>query len=264
MKNLKLERPLVFIDIESTGNKKYQDRIVELTILTVNPDGTESCWTQRINPEIPIPPAATKIHGITDDDVKDKPKFRECMHIISELLVHGSIAGFNIKNFDLPLLEAEFRRNGVEFSCRNYRILDSMTIYHQKEPRDLAAAYLKYCSKELVNSHNSEADARASREVLDCQLGEYSDLPTDINGLHDFCNQLEEKQIENWIDRDGKFVWKDGEAILGFGKHEGRKLKEMATAEPGYLKWIINSDFSIEVKDIATKALRGDFPVFPA
>lgn len=259
MKNIKLERPLVFIDIESTGKKKYQDRIVELTILTINPDGNESCWTERINPEVPIPAAATKIHGITDDDVKDKPKFRDCVDAIKELLTHCDIAGFGVKNFDLPLLEAEFHRAGAEFSRRSYRILDPMVIYHQKEPRDLTAAYLKYCGKELINSHSSEADARASREVLDCQLDEYTDLPADINGLHGFCCQQE----ENLVDIDGKFIWLEGEVVCGFGKHEGRLLKEMATAELSYLKWMIKNDFSFEVKEMLIKALKGEFPISP-
>jgi len=259
VKNIKLERPLVFIDIESTGKNKYQDRIVELTILTVSPDGTESCWTERINPEVPIPAAATKIHGITDDDVKHKPKFRDSMGAIRELLAYGDIAGFGIKNFDMPLLEAEFHRAGAEFSCRNYRILDPMVIYHQKEPRDLAAAYRKYCGKELINGHSSEADARASREVLDCQLEKYTDLPADINGLHCFCRQRE----ENWVDTNGKFIWEEGDVVLAFGKHAGRKLKEMAACDPGYLQWIIKNDFSAEVKDISAKALKGDFPVSP-
>jgi len=259
VKNIKLERPLVFIDIESTGKNKYQDRIVELTILTVSPDGTESCWTERINPEVPIPAAATKIHGITDDDVKDKPKFRDSMGAIRGLLAHGDIAGFGIKNFDMPLLEAEFHRAGAEFSCKSYRVLDPMVIYHQKEPRDLAAAYRKYCGKELINGHSSEADARASREVLDCQLKEYTDLPADINGLHCFCRQRE----ENWVDTNGKFIWEEGDVVLAFGKHAGRKLKEMAACDPGYLQWIIKNDFSAEVKDISAKALKGDFPVSP-
>jgi DNA polymerase-3 subunit epsilon len=259
VKNIKLERPLVSIDIESTGVNPHQDRIVEFSALTINPDGTESCWSARINPEMPIPTAAYKIHHISDDDVKDKPKFRECAGTIKQLLAHGDIAGYGLSRYDVPLLEAEFKRAGVEFSRRNLRIVDAQLIFFKQEPRDLTAAYKKYCGKALQNAHSSEADARATLEVLECQLAIHPDLPKDIQGLHCYCGQPQ----DNYVDSDGKLVWEGDEAAFNFGKYQGKKLKEVAVDNADYFSWILKKDFSDEVRDIITNALLGKFPTRP-
>lgn len=256
MKNIKLDRPFVFIDLETTGLSVNSDRIIELTVLKIHSDGTEEFKSTRINPEIPIPAAATKIHGITNEDVMDKPKFRQYASSLRDFLEDCDIGGFGVKRFDLPLLEAEFRRAGVEFSRQGRRILDTLVIYHKLEPRDLTAAYRKYCGKDLGNSHTSEVDVRAAAEVLDCQLDMYSDLPRDLDGLHNFCNPEE----VNWIDTDGKFVWSDGEAVLDFGRYKGKSLKEVASIDPDYLQWVATGDFSTQVREIAIRALNGEFP----
>lgn len=256
MKNIKLDRPLVFIDLETTGLSVNSDRIIELTVLKIHSDGTEEFKSTRINPEIPIPAAATKIHGITNKDVMDKPKFRQYASSLQHFLDGCDIGGFSVKRFDLPLLEAEFRRAGVEFSCQGRRILDAQVIYHKLEPRNLAAAYRKYCSKELENGHTSEVDVRAAAEVLECQLDVHPELPRDVAGLHDFCNPEE----LNWIDTDGKFVWSDGEAVLDFGRYKGKSLKDVASIDPDYLHWVATGDFSTQVREIAIRALDGEFP----
>lgn len=259
MKNIKLERPLVAIDIESTGVNPYQDRIVEFTAITVNPDGSESCWTERINPGVPIPAAAYRVHHISDDDVKDKPKFSEFAPRIRQLLEHGDIAGYNLTKYDMPLLESEFKRAGVEFSRRNCRVIDAQVIFFKQEPRDLAAAYKKYCDKQLENAHSSEADARAALEVLECQLEAYPDLPRDVVGLHGYCRQ----SPENPVDSEGKLVWEGDEAVFSFGKHQGKRLKEVAADNPDYLAWILKSDFSVELQELVSCALQGKFPCRP-
>ena len=256
MKNLQFDRPIAFIDLETTGLSLSSDRIVELTILKIHPDGTEDFRSVRINPEMPIPEAATVIHGITDGDVADRPRFRQYASSLRDFLDGCDIGGFSVKRFDLPLLEAEFRRAGVEFSRQGRRIVDAQIIYHKLEPRDLPAAYRKYCGKELENSHASDVDARAVVEILECQLSVHPELPRDVTGLHAFCNPEE----ANWIDPEGKFVWSSGEAVLGFGRYKGKLLKEVATIDTEYLNWIASGDFSRETKEIAIKALNGAFP----
>jgi len=242
--------------LETTGLSVSSDRIVELAILKIHPDGTEDFRSVRINPEIPIPTAATNIHGITNEDVADKPNFLQYASSLRHFLNGCDIGGFNVQKFDLPLLEAEFRRAGVEFSRQGCCILDAQVIYHKLEPRDLASAYRKYCGKELENSHTSEADVRAAAEVLECQLDMHPELPRDVARLHDFCNPEE----TDWIDTEGKIIWSEGEAIVSFGQYKGKSLKEIRSIDSEYLRWMGSADFSAEVKDIAAKALNGEFP----
>lgn len=260
MKNLQLDRPIAFIDLETTGISLSADRIIELTVLKIHTDGTEELKSTRINPEIPIPAEATSIHGITDDDVADKPIFRQYALSLRDFLNGCDIGGFNVKRFDLPILEAEFRRAEVEFSRRGRRIVDTLVIYHKLDPRDLNAAYRRYCGKQLENGHTSKGDIRATVEILEGQIDMHPELPRDVAGLHDFCGAEE----LNWIDTEGKFVWSEGEAVIGFGRqYKGKSLKEVASIDPGYLQWIIGKNFSAEVKEIAAKALAGEFPEPP-
>ena len=257
MKNLQLDRPIAFIDVETTGLSPYSDRIVELSILKIHPDGTEKYQSHRINPEIPIPAEVTAIHGITDADVAGEPVFRQYARSIRDFLDDCDIAGFNVIRFDLPLLEAEFRRAGVEFSRQGRHLIDSQVIYHQRDPRDLRTAYLKYCGKEMETAHSAEEDAKATAEILDGQLEMHQDLPRDVPELSALCYEVD----ENSIDAEGKFIWSEGEAVCNFGKkHKGRKLKDISIEDPGYLEWIASADFSPEVKEIASKALNGEFP----
>lgn len=257
MRNLKLDRPLAFIDVETTGLSPYSDRIVELSILKVYPDDTEEYKNHRVNPEIPIPTEATAIHGITNSDVASEPVFRQYAKSIRDFLEDCDIAGFNVIKFDLPFLEAEFARASVEFSRQGRYFVDSQVIYHQREPRDLQAAYQKYCGKEMKNTHNAEEDAKAASEVLAGQLQIYEDLPKDVPSLCALCYQTE----GNYIDAEGKFIWVEDEVVCNFGKkHKGRRLTDIMVEDPSYINWIASADFSIEVKEIAKKALNGEFP----
>lgn len=259
MKNLRLDRPLAFIDVETTGLKPYSDRIVELSILKIHPDGRKDYKSHRINPEMPIPAETTAIHGITDADVANESVFRHYAKSIRDFLENCDIAGFNVIKFDLPCLEAEFVRANVEFTRRNRYLIDSQVIYHMREPRTLEAAYQKYCGKEMVNAHRAEEDAKATAEILDSQLEMYQDLPRDANGLCAVCYQVG----GNAVDSEGKFIWYQGEATFNFGKHKERSLGEIAADYPDYLEWISRGDFSLEVKEIAIKALDGEFPEPP-
>lgn len=256
MKNLQLDRPIAFIDVETTGLSPYSDRVVELSILKVHPDGAEEYKSHRINPGIPIPAEATAVHGITDADVAGELAFQRYARSIRDFLEDCDIAGFNVIRFDLPCLEAEFARANVEFSRQGRYLVDSQVIYHKRDPRDLKAAYRKYCGKEIEGAHSAEEDAKATAQVLDGQLEMYQDLPRDVSGLCALCYQVE----ENCVDAEGKFVWVEGEVVCNFGRHKGRLLKEIAVDNPGYLEWISHGDFSIEVKEIANKALDGEFP----
>ncbi|MFC1980429.1 exonuclease domain-containing protein [Chloroflexota bacterium] len=257
LKNLKLERPMVFIDVETTGVRPHIDRIVELSLLKVNPDGSEEYKSHRVNPGVPIPAETTAIHGITDADVAEEPMFRQYAKSLRDFLDDCDIGGFNVIGFDLPFFEVEFRRAGIEFSSQDSRIVDSMVIFHIKESRDLEAAYLKYCGKDLKNAHCAEEDAKASAEVLDGQMEMYQDLPRDITELSAMCNRIE----GDYIDSDGKFIWVEGFAVCNFGKkHRGQRLEDIASDDPSYLIWIAGSDFSNEVKELVSNALKGEFP----
>lgn len=260
LKNLKLERPIAFMDVETTGTNPNSDRVVELSILRIQPDGTEEYKSHRVNPGVPIPADATAVHSITDADVSGLPMFRQYAKSVRDFLDGCDIAGFNVIKFDLPCLEAEFSRAGVEFSRRGRYLVDSMVIYHQRDPRDLKAAYRKYCGVEMENAHVAEEDAKAAAAVLDGQLEMYGDLPKDTAGLCALCYHVQ----ENYIDVDGKFIWVEGEAVCNFGKkYRGRKLRDIAAADPSYLSWIAGADFSNEVRELAKKALEGDFPKPP-
>lgn len=262
LKNLKLDRPIAFIDVETTGTRPYLDRIVELSILRIQPDGTEKYKSHRVNPEVPIPAGATAVHGITDADVAEEPIFRQYGKSIRDFLEGCDLSGFNIITFDLPFLKAEFERAGFDtLDQEDRQIVDSMIIFHQmvspdQGPRNLKVAYLKYCGKELENAHGAEKDAGASAEVLDGQIEIHPDLPNDVPGLCAFCNEVR----KNYVDLEGKFIWSEGEMVFNFGKHAGRLLKEIAQEYPDYLQWIIRGDFNPDVYDIAREALDNAFP----
>ena len=259
MQNLKLVRPLVCFDLETTGTDTERDHIVQIGLIRVEPDGGRRSYESLVNPGRPIPPAATKVHGITDDDVRDQPSFAALLAEIEPLLTGADLAGFNSIRFDLPLLEAELRRAGSRLDLSQVRNLDAMRIFHFKEPRNLAAAYRFYCAKELTDAHSALADATATLEVLDAQIAHYDDLPADPEALYPICDP----DAGQYVDRTRKFVWNDqGEATFTFGKVKGKTLREV-TAEPasrGYLEWMLKQDFSEDIKAIVRDALDGVFP----
>ena len=255
---LQLNRPIVFIDLETTGTETLSSRIVELSMLKINPDGREEIITTRINPQIPIPPEAIAVHGITDKDVANKPVFKEHAPKLREFLEGCDFGGFNVKKFDLEILEAEFRRAEIEFSKENRYVVDVQTIYHKLEPRDLPAAHKKYCGKEVEKHHSAEDDVRATFNVLKSQLEMHSELPRKINELHDYCN---ERRSPNWIDGKGRFIWIDNDVVINFSRHKGKSLSYMIKNELGFLNWMMmTKDFMPDAKKIVSDALNGQFP----
>lgn len=256
MARLTLERPLVIFDLETTGTDVARDRIVEIAARRVDPDGEHETRTRRINPECPIPPGATRVHGIRDEDVADAPTFRQIARGLHEFFADADLAGFNIVRFDVPILEREFRECGLDLGVSGRRLIDAMRIFHRKEPRDLTAAVRFYLDDDHAEAHAAEADIAATHRVLEAQLERYDDLPRDVDSLDAWLRGAR----ADAVDRDGKFVWRDGEAVFGFGKHNGEPLKQVVRSAPGYLDWILQSDFPSEAKEIVRAAREGRFP----
>lgn len=246
---LNLKNPIVFFDLETTGIDIVKDRIVEISLLKVHPNGKEEIKSRRINPEQPIPAEATAIHGITDDDVKDCPTFKQIAKSLADLLEGCDLAGFNSSRFDVPLLAEEFLRAGIDFDMRKRKFVDVQIIFHKKEQRTLEAAYKFYCDKELENAHSAEADTKATYEVLKAQLDRYPDLANDISVL-----SQEYSSFNNNVDLAGRMVYNDkGVEVFNFGKHKGKPVVEVLRNEPSYYSWIMEGDFPLNTKQILTK-----------
>lgn len=256
MEHLQLERPLVVFDLETTGTHVETDRIVEIAVLRIDAAGNRESKRRLINPERPIPRQATAVHGIRDEDVRDAPTFRQIARGLLEFLGDADLAGFNVSRFDVPLLERELRSCGLDLRVAGRRVVDAMTIYHKKERRDLSAAVRFFLHRDHPEAHSAEADVAATAEVLEAQLAHYSDLPRTVDELDAWIRGVP----RDAVDRDGKFVWQDGEAVFSFGKHQGRTLREIAAEKPDYLEWITGSDFPPEAKELVRRALSGDFP----
>ena len=254
---LELTRPLAIFDIESTGVLPQRDRIVEISVLKLYPDGRSQTTTRRLNPGMPIPASATAVHHITDADVADCPVFADIAEKLYNYLDGCDLAGYNITGFDVPLLECEFKRSGYEFSVRDRKIVDVYNIFCKLYPRTLSAAYEFFCGKTLENAHGAAADTQATFEVLLGQLAKHTELGNSVDALAQFGEMVD----PDAIDRNRRFKWSGDEAVVNFGKHNGRTLRDLAENDPGFLKWIIRSDFSDEVKQIASDALVGKFPV---
>ncbi len=253
--NLNLTKPIVFIDIETTGLDVKSDRIIDIALIKIKPDGTEETINELINPGISIPLEATEIHGIKDSDVLDKKDFKFHAQKIVEFINDCNLAGFNITRFDFPILQNELNRCGMKFPW-NEKILDLQYLYHKLEPRNLSSAYIKYCNKELEKVHSSRSDAKACLEILDAQLEKHTDLPKDISELIEFYNPKD----PNWIDSLGKFMWKNEKATFNFGTHQGKTIEEIYINNTDYLKWMKDADFLLDVKQIVIDALLGKFP----
>ncbi|MFI5182237.1 MAG: exonuclease domain-containing protein [Thermoanaerobaculia bacterium] len=249
-------RPIVFFDLETTGTEKTLDRIVEIAAIAILPDGPPRLFDRRVNPGVRIPSEAAAIHGISDADVKDAPTFRELAPSLLEFLGDADLAGYNIRGFDVPLLQKEFERAGVAFRLDGRRIVDMQTIFFRKEPRDLAAALRFFAGREHAGAHAALADVVAAAEVLAGQLRRYPDLPRTLDGLHEFSVPAEGR----WVDPDKRFAWRDGEAVFAFGNLKGKSLALVAETKPEYLDWMIRGDFPEPAKEIARNARRGVFP----
>jgi len=254
-RQLKLKRPLAIFDLETTGTVPHIDRIVEIGIIKIYPDGRKTKYRALVNPGIPIPLGATLVHGISDRDVKGKPKFRKIARKVERFLRDCDLAGFNSVKFDIPMLQSEFERAKVPFSLDGRRTVDALRIFHLKERRDLTAAYLFYCDGDHTNAHSALDDARVCWKVLQAQLKRYTDLSPDLDDLHDISTEK-----ERYVDRGKRFEWKDGDASFGFGEHRGKLLKDVAKEKPDYLQWMLGRDFPEATKQIVTDALNGKFP----
>lgn len=250
-----LERPLVFFDLETTGLRIGSDRIVELAVIRIAPTGDVTEKVRRFNPGIPIPPEASAVHGIRDEDVADKPPFAARARSLADLLDPCDLAGFNLRSFDVPMLLSEFQRARVPFDVQTRRIIDVQLIFHREEPRDLSAAARFYLGRELEDAHSALADIRATAEVLTAQLDRYPHLPRDLEGLHTYCDEVRpfETEVDRWFEsRD------DGGLVFRRGKHRGRPLAEVAATEADYLRWMLGAeDMDEGVKEVVRGALEG-------
>ena len=245
---LNLKKPIVFFDLETTGVDITHDRIVEISLIKVLPSGEELEKTRRINPRRPIPPEATAVHHITDEDVADCPQFKQIARSLAQELTGCDLAGYNSNRFDIPMLDQEFQRAGVKFDFSKARFVDVQTIFHKKEQRTLVAAYRFYCGKELDGAHSANADTRATLEVLKSQLDHYDDLPNDIEELSKF------SQMNRNVDFMGRLVYNDDDKeVINFGKYKGRLAEEVLRKDPSYYDWILKGDFAQNTKDCFTR-----------
>lgn len=244
---LNLRNPLIFFDLETTGVNISKDRIVEISYIKIMPNGTEQEKTLRINPEMPIPAESTAIHHITDDDVKDKPTFKEVAKELSRVFEGCDIAGFNSNKFDIPLLMEEFLRAGVNIDFMRRKFIDVQTIFHKMEQRTLVAAYKFYCNKDLEEAHSANADTRATYEVLKSQLDRYPSLENDVEFLSKFSSQNRN------VDLAGRIVMNDKNVeVFNFGKYKGQSVEEVLKRDSGYFGWMMQGDFPQNTKNVLT------------
>ncbi|MCB0474318.1 MAG: ribonuclease H-like domain-containing protein [Flavobacteriaceae bacterium] len=244
---LKLNKPIVFFDLETTGINIANDRIVEISILKVYPNGNKESKTWLVNPEIEIPKEASDIHGITNERVVTEPTFKELAKEISNLIEGCDLAGFNSSRFDIPLLAEEMLRAGIDFDMKNRVSVDVQVIYHKKEQRTLSAAYEYYCGKSLENAHSAEADTNATYEILKAQLDKYDDLENDMRYLHEYSSHKRRADFAGFIMYDD-----DDDEVFTFGKHKGKKVVDILENDQGYYSWIQNADFPLYTKKVLT------------
>ena len=250
--NIKLDQPFLVLDIEATGDQINKDRIVEIAMIKTFPDGKEEVYDRRINPEIPIPLNISEIHGIYDLDIKDCPTFKDVSAEIKSFIGDSNLCGFNSNKFDIPMLEEEFLRAGLESGFENKKLVDVQNIFHKMEKRTLGAAYKFYCGKEIENAHSAIDDARATLEVLKAQTKKYNELESDVPFLSDFS-----KANKASVDYAGRIILnKENEALINFGKHKGKLVTAVFEKEPGYYSWILRGDFSQNTKCALQKSGR--------
>ncbi len=246
---LLLQRPLVFIDLETTGVNLAIDRIVEIAIVKVLLDGTKLVKQKIINPQIPIPKSSSDIHGITDEKVKDAPTFKEVANELKQFIDNADLSGYNSNRFDIPLLMEEFLRAGFTIDMTNRKMVDVQHIYHMMEKRTLGAAYKFYCEKELDGAHSAEADATATWEILEAQLDRYTHLGNTLDTILQFTGE------EKFVDFARRFVMENDVEVFNFGKHKGRPVCEVLKAEPQYYDWMMKGDFPLHTKQKLTEIL---------
>ena len=246
---LNLKKPIIFFDLETTGVNISHDRIIELSYIKVYPNGTEEEKSMRINPEMSIPAESTAIHHITDEDVADKPTFKQIAKELAKVFEGCDIAGYNSNRFDIPLLMEEFLRAGINIELSRQKFVDVQTIFHKMEQRTLSAAYKFYCNGDLENAHSANADTRATYEVLKAQLDRYPNLKNDVEFLSNFSS------FNKNVDLMGRIVYNEqGVEVFNFGKYKGVSVKEVfERRDPSYYAWMMNGDFALDTKRVITK-----------
>lgn len=244
---LKLKKPICFFDLETTGIEVAKDRIVEISILKVFPNGNKESKTWLVNPEIVIPQNVIEVHGITNEKVANEPTFKELAYQVYNMIKDSDLAGFNSDRFDIPLLAEELLRAGVDFDMKSRVSVDVQTIFHKMEERTLSAALKFYCGKSLDNAHSAEADTMATYEILKAQLDKYPELENDMKSLAEFTTRKKTADFAGFIGYD-----KDGDEVFSFGKHKGVKVDKVLEEEPGYFGWLQNADFPLYTKKVLT------------
>lgn len=244
---IRLERPLIIFDLETTGLNIFKDRIVEISYIKLFPDGTSLTEKRRVNPGMSIPAESTAVHHITDADVAESPSFAEIADELLSLFELSDLGGYNCMKFDVPMLVEEFGRVGKNFSLVDRKIIDVQNIFHKKEQRTLSAAYRFYCGKDHTGEHDSLEDTKVTLEVLKAQLDKYSDLENNVAFLSDF------SRYGRNMDLAGRIIKNEaGEPVFNFGKHKGKKVEEVFHREPSFYAWIMQGDFAKDTKDLAT------------
>ena len=244
---LKLVKPIVFFDLETTGINIAKDRIVEISILKVFPNGNKESKTWLVNPEMEIPAEVVAIHGITNEKVVTEPTFNELAEEVSNMITGCDLAGFNSNRFDIPLLAEEMLRAGIDFDMKNRVAVDVQVIFHKKEQRTLGAAYKFYCDKDLENAHSAEADTNATYEILKSQLDRYDDIENNIKFLSEFSTHKKRADFAGFLMYD-----EDEDEVFTFGKYKGKKVKDILEKDKGYYSWIQNADFPLYTKKVLT------------
>ncbi|WP_448825442.1 exonuclease domain-containing protein [Capnocytophaga ochracea] len=244
---LKLSKPICFFDLETTGIDITKDRIVEISILKVYPNGNKESKTWLVNPTIPIPKAASDVHGITDERVAGEPTFKELAKQIHNMIKDSDLAGYNSDRFDIPLLAEEMLRAEVDFDLGNRVSVDVQTIFHKMEQRTLSAAYKFYCGKDLIDAHTASADTNATYEILKAQLDRYDNLENNIKKLSEFTYRKQIADFAGFIGYNDK-----GEEVFTFGKYKGKRVEDIFDEEPGYFGWLLGADFPLYTKKILT------------
>lgn len=243
--NLNLTKPIVFFDLETTGVNIATDRIVEISILKVFPNGNKESKTWLVNPEIEIPRGATEVHGITNEKVVTEPTFKELAPKVNDMISGCDLAGFNSNRFDIPLLAEELMRAGYDFDMQNREAIDVQVIFHKKEQRTLGAGYQFYCGKELEGAHGAEADTNATYEILLAQVDKYDDIGNTVAALSAFSTHGKRADFAGFI-----LMNDEDEEIFSFGKYKGRTVTEVLLENPGYFNWIQNADFPLYTKKV--------------
>ncbi|MET0299214.1 MAG: 3'-5' exonuclease [Flavitalea sp.] len=246
---LQLVKPLAVLDLETTGINLSSDRIIEIAIIKIMPDGSKVVRRKLLNPGMPIPPASTVFHGITDDMVKDAPTFKQVANEIRQFIDNADLAGYNSNRFDIPMLVEEFLRAGLDFDMKTRKFLDVQKIFHQMEQRTLSAAYKFYCDKVLTDAHTAEADASATWDILEAQVVRYPQLGTTLDSI---LKSIGEDQV---VDLARRMVFENGVEVFNFGKHKGRSVADVLKAEPQYYDWMMKGDFPLHTKQKLTEIL---------